>query len=212
MKSRNRLLCLLACLSLFALPFAVLAGEDNKPKENKKDEGSADKTKDVKKGTDEPGKADVPKEKEKVERGIHGNPVESGLRKRWGYRERMAEALRKAEEKKKRKHEEWLADEERRREAIRRVREERAAQKKKRAAEAKEKGHRDDFLLPPEKLATITMKSGCSFKGVIMTETKEEITVKIKGGEMTIDKRLISSIDRPPEPEKKQEKTLPAQK
>ncbi|MEW6356216.1 MAG: hypothetical protein AB1696_07830 [Planctomycetota bacterium] len=207
MKNSNPFYFLMSCLLAIVVSLVLLAADGNKPKEEKKDQKPADKKEDVDKNKDESG-AKATEEKEEIEQGTHGNPVDSGLRKRWGYKERMAEALRKAEEEKKRKHEEWLADEEARREAIRRVREEMEAKKKERAAAEGAEGEKkpdNNLLPPPEKLATITMKSGCSFQGLIMAETEQDVTVKITGGEMTIDKRLIAAIQRPPEPARKQE-------
>ena len=204
MKQPDRSLLLLVGLFVLVVPLAFSTGDDDKPKEeDKKDKQSSGKSGQADAKKDDAGKDDASKEKPEVERGTQGNPVKSGLRKRRGYKQRMTEAMLQAEEERKRSYEKWLAGENRRRDAIRRVREERAAQRKKRQEEEGEKGPPDDLLLPPEKLATITMKNGCSFKGVIMTETEQEITVKIKGGEMTIDKRMISAIARPPERGKK---------
>lgn len=112
-------------------------------------------------------------------------------------KQRIEKALREAAEERQRRREAWEANEKRRREAIKRVRDENAARKKQRDAEADPKAPPP---LPEDQLSTVTMKNGVSFRGIVIGETPTEVTVKIEGGEMTIDKTLIEAINRPAAP------------
>ena len=180
------------------LGFCLAAARADESTETGKDTDSKRKTE--KSDNDDKDKDEA----QDVERGRIGQPVDTGLRERWGYKQRRAAAIQRYLDRKEQQRKDWEADEERRREAIRKTLAKLAERRKKAAGNVKDGSESalkttsaPPSKFPPHKVTTIKVQNGSTFEGIILGETEQDITLTIEGGELTIDKRLIKQIRRP---------------